>query len=115
MVFVYILCCSDGRYYVGSTRASLEQRVAQHNAGAFGGFTAERRPVALVWHQEFQRITDAIAVERQIKGWTRAKTEALIEGRYDLLPALSGSAALRAMSFDTQSGAGRRTATQDEG
>lgn len=91
MVFVYMLRCSDGAYYVGSTRASLEQRVAQHNAGAFGGFTAQRRPVELVWHQDFQRITDAIAVERQIKGWSRVKKEALIAQDYGRLPSLSGS------------------------
>ena len=115
MVFVYMLRCSDGRYYVGSTRASLEQRIAQHNAGSFGGFTAKRRPVQLVWHQEFQRITDAIEVERQLKGWTRVKKEALIRGDYDLLPELSGSAWHRAVSFDTPTGPKRRLATQDEG
>ena len=67
-LYVYILRCADGFYYVGITRGSLEGRVAQHNAGNFGGYTASRRPVLLVWQQEFLRITDAIAAERQIKG-----------------------------------------------
>jgi putative endonuclease len=87
--YLYILRCRDGAYYVGTTRNSLEARVAEHNAGTFDGFTSLRRPVELVFHQEFDRITDAIAAERQVKGWRRAKKEALIAGRYDLLPELA--------------------------
>ena len=87
--FVYILRCADGKYYVGSTRDSLEKRVAEHNSGFYGGFTAGRRPVELVWAQEFDRITDAIAAERQLKGWSRAKKEALIAGDPELLRHLS--------------------------
>ena len=86
---VYILRCSDGSYYVGSTRASLDQRVAQHNTGALGGYTARRRPVTLVFHEEFDRITDAIAAERKLKGWTRAKKEALIKGDFAALHELA--------------------------
>jgi putative endonuclease len=87
--YLYILRCRDGAYYVGTTRNSLEARLAEHNAGTFDGFTSLRRPVELVFHQEFDRITDAIAAERQVKGWRRAKKEALIAGRYDLLPELA--------------------------
>ena len=65
--FAYMLRCADGSYYVGSTRDSLEVRVAQHNAGTFGGYTATRRPVLLVFHQEFERIVDAISAERKLK------------------------------------------------
>jgi len=88
-VFAYMLRCSDGSYYVGSTRASLEQRISQHNLGHFGGYTAKRRPVTLVFQQDFQRITDAIAAERQLKGWSRAKKDALIRGDYDTIKALA--------------------------
>src|SRR5690348_1202862 len=88
-IYVYMLRCSDGSYYVGNTRGSLEDRVGQHNAGSFGGYTASRRPVVLVWQQDFQRLTDAIAVERQLKGWSRAKKEALMRGDFDLLRALA--------------------------
>ncbi len=63
---VYILRCADGHYYVGSTRASLEWRVAQHDAGIFGGYTFSRRPVALVFDQEFANITDAILLGRRL-------------------------------------------------
>jgi putative endonuclease len=78
-VYVYLLRCSDGSYYVGSaTGSDLAPRIDQHNAGTFGGYTASRRPVTLAWSEYFDRITDGIAAERQIKGWSRAKKEALI-------------------------------------
>src|SRR6516162_57008 len=80
--YVYILRCADGSYYTGTARQGLEQRVAEHNAGHYGGYTATRRPVELVFSQWFERITDAIAAERQIKGWSRAKKEALIRGDF---------------------------------
>jgi putative endonuclease len=70
-------------------RESLEKRLAEHQAGTFGGYTARRRPVTLVFQQVFERIEDAIAAERQIKGWRREKKEALIRGDYDALPTLA--------------------------
>lgn len=87
--FVYILHCSDGSHYCGTTRQELELRVAGHNSGVLGGYTSTLRPVVLVYSEWFQRITDAIAVERQIKGWSRAKKEALIRGDFDALRELS--------------------------
>jgi putative endonuclease len=79
--FVYILRCADDSYYVGSaTGDDLTLRVAQHNSGYYGGYTSTRRPVQLVWSEHFDRITDAIAAERQLKGWSRVKKEALIKG-----------------------------------
>ena len=88
-IFVYILRCRDGRYYVGSTRGSLDRRVAEHNSGLLGGFTKARLPVTLVFRQSFERATDAIAAERQIKGWARAKKEALIRGDFGQLRVLA--------------------------
>ena len=85
--YAYMLRCNDGSYHVGSARLGLEQRLAEHNSGAYGGYTSKRRPVVLVWHQHFLSITDAIAVERQLKGWSRRKKEALIAGDYDALRA----------------------------
>jgi putative endonuclease len=58
--YLYILLCADGSYYTGTARSGLEQRLAQHNAGTYGGYKAQRRPVALVFSQWFERITDAI-------------------------------------------------------
>jgi predicted GIY-YIG superfamily endonuclease len=86
---VYIVRCADGSFYVGSTRTSLEARVSQHNDGTFGGYTSRRRPVDLMFHQEFDRISDAIAAERQIKGWTRAKKQALLRGDFAALRVLA--------------------------
>ena len=88
---VYILRCADGSYYVGLTREALEQRVGQHDAGTFCGYTKSRRPVKLVFSQHFDRITDAIAAERQVKGWGRAKKEALIAGDFAALRRLARS------------------------
>jgi predicted GIY-YIG superfamily endonuclease len=87
--FLYILLCADGSYYTGTARGGLERRLAEHSNGAFGGYTSLRLPVKLVFSQWFERVADAIAAERQVKGWSRAKKEALIRGEYELLPALS--------------------------
>ena len=67
----------------------LEMRIAQHNAGTFGGYTATRRPVTLVFSQWFDRITDAIENERKLKKWSRAKKEAFIRGDFAALKALA--------------------------
>jgi putative endonuclease len=78
-IYVYILRCTDGSYYVGSaTGHDVSTRVDQHNAGAYPGYTFSRRPVVLIWSEYFDRITDGVAAERQIKGWSRAKKEALM-------------------------------------
>ena len=94
MAWTYLLRCSDGSFYVGSTR-NLEQRVAGHDAGAVEGYTARHRPIELVWAHESERIDEAWALERQIKGWGRAKRLALIEGRFADLPSLSRSRSRR--------------------
>jgi putative endonuclease len=82
--FIYMLRCADGSYYVGcATGDDLSKRVAEHERGAYRGYTYTRRPIRLVWSEHFARITDAIAVERQIKGWSRAKREALVRGDWN--------------------------------
>jgi putative endonuclease len=87
--YVYMLRCADDSYYVGSARRGLDRRVNEHNQGTYGGYTSTRRPVRLVWAEHFLNITDAIAVERQIKGWSRAKKEALIRGDYGTIQVLA--------------------------
>jgi putative endonuclease len=94
---LYMLRCADGSYYVGTTRSSLEKRIAEHNAGAFDGYTALRRPVTLVFSQHFDRIEDAVSAERRVKGWRREKKEALIRGDLAALPALSRRAVSRSV------------------
>lgn len=82
--WVYILKCSDGSYYTGKTQ-NLERRIAEHQRGTFKGYTYKRRPVEVVFVQGFNTYIEAIRAERQIKGWSRAKKEALINGDFDLL------------------------------
>jgi len=86
--WVYILKCSDGSYYTGVTN-NLERRVFEHNAGAGCIYTKSRRPVELVFSEVFGNILDAIAAEKQIKGWRRSKKEALINGDWDKIVELS--------------------------
>ena len=69
--FVYMLHCGDGSYYVGHTD-DLEKRMAEHEAGTYGGYTARRRPVKLVFVDEFSSRDEAIERERQLKGWRTA-------------------------------------------
>ena len=82
MPFVYILKCSDNSYYVGSA-IDLELRLQQHQTGFFKGYTETRRPVELLWWTELPTDDEAFICERQLKGWTRAKKEALICGDWD--------------------------------
>ena len=87
--WTYILRCSDGSYYTGHTDA-LEHRIAQHQQGVIPGcHTRNRRPVELVFTQQFGSREEAFLAERQIKGWRREKKEALIAGRLDCLPELA--------------------------
>jgi putative endonuclease len=88
MAWMYILKCSDGSYYVGST-TNLELRVREHNDGIGSTYTAARRPVQLVFSAEFASIAEAYQVEKRVQGWSRAKREALIRGDYASLHALA--------------------------
>jgi putative endonuclease len=87
--WVYILECSDHSYYVGFT-SKLEYRVWQHQTGFFPKcYTYNRRPVVLVYSLEFYRAMPGIRFEKQVKGWSRKKKEALIKGDLDLLKILA--------------------------
>ena len=84
----YLLRCNDGSYYAGHTN-DLPTRVAKHEQGLGGDYTAARRPVTLVWCESFAARDEALAAERRIKGWSRAKKEALITGDWDRLRTLA--------------------------
>jgi putative endonuclease len=71
-----MLRCSDGSYYTGQTD-NLEQRIAEHHNGEVDGYTSTRLPVRLFFSHEFATREEALACERQIKGWSRKKKEAL--------------------------------------
>ncbi|EKD40918.1 MAG: tRNA/rRNA methyltransferase [uncultured bacterium] len=79
MFWVYILRCADESYYTGHTD-NLEQRLGQHQAGECEGYTAMRCPVELVWSQECVTREEVLLAERQIKGWSRRKKEAMMCG-----------------------------------
>jgi predicted GIY-YIG superfamily endonuclease len=88
--WLYILRCSDGSYYVGHTD-NVTARVAVHNAGRGASYTAARLPVAAVYTEGFNTRQEAVARERQLKRWSRAKKRALIEGDQKRLRELSQS------------------------
>jgi thiamine-phosphate pyrophosphorylase len=86
--YMYILECSDGSYYTGSTN-NLDLRLKQHDAGDGANHTKKHLPVKLVYYEEFDRIDSAFYREKQVQGWSRKKKEALIAGFQDKLPELS--------------------------
>lgn len=87
--WVYMVRCADGSYYVGSTSNDPDERVGEHNAGKHAGYTSTRLPVTLLFQEHFPDIRDAHDFERRIKGWSRAKKEALIRRDWDALPTLA--------------------------
>lgn len=83
--FVYILKCCDDSYYTGITN-NLERRILEHKSGLkIECYTFKRRPIELVWFEIFNDVTNAIKTEKQIKGWSRRKKEALILQDWDKL------------------------------
>jgi putative endonuclease len=87
--FVYILLCSDNSYYTGVTN-DLDRRMYEHESGLDPkSYTFKRRPLKLVFYESFNDVNQAIAFEKQVKGWRRAKKEAIINGDWYLLPELS--------------------------
>jgi len=86
--YTYLLECSDGSYYTGSTK-DLNLRLQQHQNGEGANHTKKRLPVKLVYVEFFSRIDEAFNREKQIQGWSRKKKEALIYGHQNKLPELS--------------------------
>lgn len=118
MFWAYILRCGDGSYYTGHTD-DLEKRVAEHQHGEIPGYTCDRRPVDLVWSQDFPSRHEALEAEQTIKGWSRAKKEALVRGDWAAIQRLArrhGSfARLEALEpFETRAQSSTSSAPQDE-
>jgi putative endonuclease len=83
--YVYILKCKDDSFYTGFT-SNLDKRLLEHNAGIHSeAYTFTRRPIKLVWFEMFTDPTQAIAIEKKIKGWSRRKKQALIDEDWDKL------------------------------
>ncbi len=97
-MYVYILNCSDSSYYTGVTN-DINRRLEEHQQGINKTcYTYTRRPVTLVFTAEFPDPVQAIAFEKQVKGWSRKKKEAIIKGKWELLPELSKSKSPRTPS-----------------
>lgn len=87
MAFVYILRVADGSMYVGHT-SDLQARLVAHQAGTASNYTATRRPVEMIYAEEYTTERAAIKREQQLKRWSRRKKEALISGDLSLLERL---------------------------
>ncbi|MFD1629031.1 GIY-YIG nuclease family protein [Pseudopedobacter beijingensis] len=87
--YVYILKCIDNSYYTGVTN-NIERRMYEHLTGENTTcYTYKRRPITLVFCEEFNDINQVIAFEKQVKGWSRKKKEAIILGNWDKLKYLA--------------------------
>jgi len=104
--YMYILECSNGAYYTGSTK-DLKRRIRQHQNGKGANFTKKHLPVKLVYFEEFRRIDHAFYREKQIQGWSKKKKEALIAGAFDRLNELAeckNDSHCRHVPFDSAQG-----------
>ena len=89
MYCVYILRCSDHSFYTGIT-SNLDERLNEHQSGKHGeSYTFKRRPLKLMYYAEFTEVERAISMEKQIKKWSKAKKQALIDGQFEKLPNLA--------------------------
>ena len=89
--YVYMLKCADGFIYVGFTN-NIERRIIEHEKGLNKNcFTFERRPLELIFYQDFNDVEQAIYFEKKIKKWSRKKKQALADGDYEMLEILSES------------------------
>jgi len=86
--WAYMLRCVDDSFYVGHTD-DIERRLNQHNDGNYCRYTRSRRPLHLIWSSEFSSREEAKEAERKLKGWSRAKKQALADGDYELLSLLA--------------------------
>ena len=93
--WAYMLHCADRSFYVGHTD-DLERRIGEHMQGVVKSYTSTRLPVVLVWCDEFPSRYQALAAERQIKGWGRAKKLALIRGDWERIGELARNRQKRA-------------------
>ena len=109
MFWTYILKCADESYYTGHTE-DLELRIAQHQSGEWPGYTQSRLPVELVWCADFPSREQALASELRIKGWSRAKKDALIRSDWEAIERL----ARRQTSFETKAQPAASPSPQDE-
>ena len=101
MFYIYILQCNDGSFYTGHTD-ELESRLAQHQQACFRDcYTAQRLPVTLVYQANFESREQALTIEKQIKGWSRKKKQALINDDWQEIARLSKTKKARGISHSS--------------
>ncbi len=88
MPYLYILECSDGTYYTGSTK-DIDKRLKEHRSGQGANYTKDRLPVKLVYYEKYRRMVDAFLHEKQIQNWSHDKKHALIEKNFSKLHELA--------------------------
>jgi putative endonuclease len=86
--YMYILLCSDGTYYTGSTKY-LHLRIQQHSNGQGANYTYDRLPVELVYFEKYDSILEAFLREKQVQNWSQKKKKALIQGDFFKLKKLA--------------------------
>jgi putative endonuclease len=87
--FLYILKCNDDSYYIGHTD-NIDKRLSEHHLGLISNcYTKNKRPLELLFVQQFSTRDDAFHAERQIKGWSRKKKEALMESDWQEIKKLN--------------------------
>ena len=107
LYYVYIVASRSRTLYIGVT-SHIEGRMEQHRNGTFKGFTSKYRCNRLVWFLRFPYVEDAIAYEKKIKGWTRARKIALIEAENPTWEDLSAGWGKPVASYDWSDEAGER-------
>ena len=94
MHYVYLLRCADNSLYVGET-SNLQTREHDHNDGRGGSYTAKRRPVHIVYAEQYSSREEALRREGQIKRWSSQKKELLVSGDLAALSGISQRARMR--------------------
>nr|WP_295668877.1 GIY-YIG nuclease family protein [Sphingomonas sp.] len=110
--WAYILRCGDGSYYAGHCD-DLDQRIGMHQAGRGSDYTARRQPVTIIWSQDFSSRIYALEAERQIKGWSRAKKDALVAGDWGRISQLVKSRGTHPSTSSGRTVLGERAGIKD--
>ncbi|QQV78626.1 GIY-YIG nuclease family protein [Sphingomonas aliaeris] len=111
--WAYLLRCGDGSYYAGHCE-DLGYRIDAHQSGRGCDYTARRQPITPLWSQEFESRIEALEAERRIKGWSRAKKEALIAGDWICLSQLAASRVARPSTSSGRTEKGGGVGIEDE-
>lgn len=85
--FVYILRNNKNKLYIGQTQ-NIQERLTRHNDGHGARFVKDNQNFQLVYSEKYQNLQEAMKREKQLKGWTRAKKEALVANDFTLLKSL---------------------------